>query len=428
MEQVVKIIKELERTSSTNDKIAIIKRESNNETFKKVLKYTYSDNLQYGFSESKLRELLTTVKPLEATYKNGFDMLDILATSNINDALRSNVITFLLNQTEEIRELYIRILCKDLRVNISSKTINKAIPKLITVWDIQQAYPIDKYVDKIKKNEWIALSLKLNGIRSSLFNNEFRSRQNKVMNGLDHIKEDLIKLGIEDMFVDGEMIRNNIDNISDNENFRLTTSILNSDSNDKSDIQFVIFDIMKKIEFANGESDLSFKDRLKILQSLDRKIKELGLTNVRIAPTYYTGNFDKQILDELLTKVDSEGYEGLMLLRNTTYKCKRNSGILKCKVFKTVDLKIVGFEEGTGKLEGTLGSIIVEYKNNTVNVGSGYTDEERKDIWYNRDNLLGKIIEVKYKEESMDSKTGLYSLQFPTYVGLRRDKTEPSYN
>lgn len=427
MKDVLRIIKEIEEISSTNGKLDILRKESNNKLLKKVLYYTYSDNLQYGFSEKKLREMLTTnTLSNQDEWNSIFDMLDTLSTSNINDSLRSNVISFLLSQSEEIRELYIKILTKDLRCNISSKSINKAIKGLIKTWDIQQAYPIDKV--KLKKNEWIALSLKLNGVRSSYLNNEFRSRQNKIMNGLEHILKDLKILDItNNYFVDGEMIRKNTDRISDNENFRLTTSILNSDDNDKSNIEFVIFDILPKEEFIKGKSELSFKDRLEQLNELNERIEELDLKNVRIAPTYYTGT-DHSMIDTLLTKVDSEGYEGLMCIRDMPYKAKRNNGILKCKVFKTCDIEIIGFEEGDGRLKGTLGAIIAKYKNNKVNIGSGYTDNERKYIWENKDDLLGRIVEVKYKEESKDKTTGLVSLQFPTFICIREIGKEVSCN
>ena len=56
------------------------------------------------------------------------------------------------------------------------------------------------------------------------------------------------------------------------------------------------------------------------------------------------------------------------------------------------------------------------------------TDEQRTLIWANKDNIEGTIIEVKYKEITKDKKTGLESLQFPVFVGIRNDKTEPSYN
>lgn len=69
----------------------------------------------------------------------------------------------------------------------------------------------------------------------------------------------------------------------------------------------------------------------------------------------------------------------------------------------------------------------MKYKGNEVKVGSGFTDEQREYFWKNKDNLTGVLCEVKYKEISQDKGTGLDSLQFPVFVGLRTDKTEVSY-
>lgn len=422
MKKIISIIKQIETTSGTNDKIAIIKKNSDNEMFKNVLKYTYDNTLMYGFSEGKLRELLEN-KSIETAVNPSciFELLDVLAVSNINDTLRNHMVSYLKMLDSEERELYIKILTKDLKCNISAKTINKAIPKLISTWDIQQAYPIEKV--KLKKDEWIALSLKLNGVRGSYFKGEFKSRQNKLFSGLEHIIKDIesLRLG-EGYFIDGELIRNNKDNIPDNENFRLTTSILNSDS-DKSDIKFVIFDIITNEDFLNKESKSTFSERLEMIEAM----KTQRLNNVDFAPIYYTGTDHSQI-EDLLDVVDKKGLEGLMCLRDMPYKCKRNNGILKVKKFSTVDCVIKGYEEGDSKYKGMLGAFIVEYKGNSVNVGSGFTDEQRQELWEIRDNMIGKILEVKYKEESMDKKTGLYSLQFPVFVCIREDKTEESFN
>ena len=121
--------------------------------------------------------------------------------------------------------------------------------------------------------------------------------------------------------------------------------------------------------------------------------------------------------------------EGIMInLSESPYECKRSKYILKGKVFQDVDLKVVNYQEGKGNLKNTLGALVVEYKNNKVSVGSGYTLEERNDIWNTKDNIIGKIITVQYFEEIKDKKTGLYSLRFPVFKQLRNDKTEPSYN
>ncbi len=92
-----------------------------------------------------------------------------------------------------------------------------------------------------------------------------------------------------------------------------------------------------------------------------------------------------------------------------------------------MDLPIIECEEGSGRLTGTLGAFVLDYKGNSVRVGSGFSDEQRAEFWSRRDELSGVLCEVKYKEISSDKNTGAESLQFPTFVSLRTDKTEISY-
>lgn len=77
------------------------------------------------------------------------------------------------------------------------------------------------------------------------------------------------------------------------------------------------------------------------------------------------------------------------------------------------------------KNANTLGTILCEYKGNIVKVGSGFTDEQRNYYWNNSDEIVDKIITVKYKEETKN-KDGSYSLQFPVFQTVRFDKAEPN--
>ena len=94
-----------------------------------------------------------------------------------------------------------------------------------------------------------------------------------------------------------------------------------------------------------------------------------------------------------------------------------------------MDLEIVGFEEGEGRLAGTLGAILVRYKDgNVVKVGSGFSDEIRTLIWLEPSDFLGKIVEIQYFEETTNASGGA-SLRFPIFKDFRDpwDKTTPDF-
>lgn len=114
-------------------------------------------------------------------------------------------------------------------------------------------------------------------------------------------------------------------------------------------------------------------------------------------------------------------------IKKPPYECKRTTNLVKIKSFRFSDLRIIGYEEGDGKYKGMLGAVIVDYKGNSVNVGSGFDEVERVELWKNPDGLIDKIATIKYKEVSKNKDTGLESLQFPVWNGLREDKDEVSY-
>lgn len=136
---------------------------------------------------------------------------------------------------------------------------------------------------------------------------------------------------------------------------------------------------------------------------------------------------DLSKIDEFLERMVAEDKEGLVLNLNVPYRRTRHKGILKIKRFYTMDLPIIRCEEGGGRLKGTLGAFVLWYKGNEVKVGSGFSDEQRKEFWHNREKLIGTLCEVKYKEISKDKKTRLESLQFPVFVRIRDDKNTISY-
>lgn len=423
MNSVFSIFNQLQNTAKKTEKEAILSANRDNRAMKNTLKFLLDDNVVTGISKKKLSKQIKVSSKLEISLFD--ELVQYLSKNNTgSDSDIAVVQNFIHCQPLEMQQFYKDIITKSLKLGLTYKTVNKALGyDLIPVWEVQQAYPIDKY--KLKDGEWFSLTQKLNGIHGSYFKGNIISRQGKIINGMSHIIADIEKISLAvGYFVDGELIRKNIDAKSDEENFRIGTGIINSDTENKEEIKFVIYDLIGENEFVEGRSTLKYRVRRELLNNIDTMIKNQGLQHIEIVDCVYEG-CDHAEIEKQLAIADSKDWEGLMLNRDTEYQCKRNNGILKVKSFKTSDLKVIGFEEGQGKYEGTLGSLVVEYKGCPVGV-SGMTDSDRDYFWNHQAEILGRIVQVKYKQETKD-KTGKPSLQFPSFQCIREIGKEVSY-
>lgn len=424
MKEIISIIEELRKTSGTNDKISILQKNKENEDLKKILLYTYDPFRKYGMSEK-------TIKPLFdiATYTiDIFELLDILASSNINDSLRTTVNTFLGSiSNEEERELYKGILLKDLKLGCNITTINKVWKDLIPKFEVMLAESYFKQKEGFLKGKNFIISTKLDGNRLVIIkrngNIKMFTRQGKLMEGLIEIETDANLLP-DNMVYDGELIAENIDNLPSDELFRVTMTKARKDG-EKKGLIFNCFDMLPLDEFEKGKSKANCSERKHKLEDI---LNELNLKYISNVKTLYEGNDESKIL-ELLNWAKSNNLEGVMCqLSDGEYECKRTKNILKVKAMQSCDCRVTGFEEGQGKNKGTLGAVLIDYKGYQVKVGGGYSDDDRSYIWANKDNLLNKIMEVQYFEESTNKKDDSLSLRFPVFLNWRFDKTEPSYN
>lgn len=378
-----------------------------------------------GLSDAKINKKVTAKTDIDVQYLSCGYLYIMSAGHNTGSDASIATIQNYLHKNPEYEEFLKRLFTKNLPIGVEAATINKVYgEEIIPVWEVQQGYPIDKY--KFKKGELIFASRKLNGSRGTYFKGDIISRQAQKFEGLDHIIKDIENIIGTDYAVDGELIRRNIDGLTDGQNFRETISILNSDGNDKSLIKFVIFDIVPVDEFERDACTENYSVRKKRLLDLKNKIKKNGTQNIEVVQMVYEGTDVNDVYDWLDYAVKHD-WEGLVVNRQVPYRRTRHNGCLKVKRFYTVDLRITAIEEGQNRLAGTMGALVVDYKGNELRVGSGFDDATRAAVWANPDNYIGKIVECKYKEVTMDKKTGLESLQFPTFVRFRDDKNEVSY-
>ena len=228
MEKIKEICEQLQMTSGKKDKEQILHQNKDNGLLQDVLQFVFNPFILTGLSDKKINKNVSVKNTYEI--EDIFHAMQYLKEKNTGtDEVIANIQYFLNNECEDMRDFYKQIFTKSLKLGCDTKTFNKVWGKnFIDEWEVQQAYSVDKY--KLKTDEWFSLSHKLNGNRASYYDGKLISRQGQAFKGLQHIISDIEELNLTDMFIDGELVRKNIDNVSDGENFRIGTGIINSDT------------------------------------------------------------------------------------------------------------------------------------------------------------------------------------------------------
>jgi DNA ligase-1 len=183
-------------------------------------------------------------------------------------------------------------------------------------------------------------------------------------------------------------------------------------------LNYVVFDILPIETFRTQGRTVSYDDRKQHIRSLffDKKFKYLNST----INTLIKG---EQQLADFYDLIVADGYEGIIIKDlDATYEFKRSKAWIKMKPTETIDVPVVGIEEGTGKYKGMLGALVVDVDGVRVNVGTGFSDEQRKEFWKFNNELyrpLNIIAEIKFQEKTPDG-----SLRFPVFIQFRPDKSE----
>jgi DNA ligase-1 len=321
---------------------------------------------------------------------------------------------------------YRRILIKDLRCGVSEKTINKvlkAFPGIasIPVFECQLAHDGANHEKKIVGRK--LLEPKLDGVRClTVIDYENRtvtqfSRNGKELTNFGHITSailDNIDLLARSYVLDGEIVSASFQD--------LMKQVHRKDDVQAEDARLMLFDIIPLSEFRAGASVLGQRRRSNFLRGLKRIFDHIG--SIDIIP-------QKEVdLDGLVGQLEyrqynkdavDSGYEGIMIKDpDAVYECKRSVSWLKQKPFIEVSLTVVETEEGTGRNAGKMGALVCEGvdddKHIRVNVGSGFTDQERDEFWSCRTD--GQVVEVR-ADAITQNQDGTYSLRFPRFLKFR---------
>jgi DNA ligase-1 len=332
---------------------------------------------------------------------------------------------------QQWNDWYRRILIKDLRCGVSEKTVNKVCKKhpqyQVPVFECQLAHDSANHEDKMRGKKQI--EVKLDGVRVLTIINdvhgksiEMFSRNGKQFHNFDHIIEEIravlqVSPAPYPLVLDGEIMSATFQDL-----MKQARRKKNANANDAV---LNLFDIIPLENFKAKVWSFSQNVRSQLAShwveqhsEMLEHVTSLGWENVDLDTEAGYRRFIE------LNRVAVEGgYEGVMLKDvDAPYECKRTVSWLKMKPFIEVTLEIIGVEEGTGKNAGRLGALVCagedDGKNIRVNVGSGFTDDQRIAFWTNRHRLVGSLVEVR-ADAVTQNQDGTYSLRFPRFKTFR---------
>lgn len=409
------------------------------QTFLTLLKACYNPYVVYG-----VKQIPDTVGIFNAEnpWEDFNQLLQNLSTRKITGNTARDAIEELSYRfdSDEWNNFLAPVLRRDMRAGISDKTTNKICKNTVYEIPIFGCQLATNCENRPEMKSIKRLEPKLDGVRvlmtvipsddqvsvisysrnGKVFEN-FTDIENQITQHFSALigKTNIAKQLSAGFVLDGEVTGNTFQEL-----MRQARRKENVQANDSV---FNIFDIIPLEDFRNGLYRKSLSYRIEILESMRSVIEQMPnvtlLTHIMVDMDTAAG---KDQFNRYCKDMVNAGFEGVMIKDiYSPYEAKRNTFWLKYKPVHDYDLTVIGLEEGTGKNAGRLGALVCEGfedgKHITVNVGSGFTDDDRDSFWANSNSVIGQtaVVLADAITQNMD---GSYSLRFPRFKTFRTDK------
>lgn len=409
LDKVYDALKDLERYSGKGLAQAFEEYVESDPMFKRVCIYALHPYKMYSIQ--KLPRVNKTSNPDDVELI--FKILDKLATKRGATDDISYELAHAASTSQKTWEVVRRIVNKDLRIGVGLKTASKFIPELPIHEVCLCEKDLDKFLKRVKNDlTRITVSTKLDGVRCFAVVTKqgkvsYLSRNGKEFNNFNKFNDELW-LYAKDLVADYDMTWPVIfdgEVCTDDVKFqKLMTQVHRTKEVNSKSLKFYVFDL--------PQMKGPLRNRLSALDDVIHiSLDVLYLPHTPMAKK--CADIKEKLLD-MADAIYDTGQEGLVVKDlESEYELKRSRAWCKIVATHTEDLKVTGWFPGTGKYEGMLGGLYVNFKGKKVAVGSGFDDDERITFMKKQP----KMIEVAYREITEDG-----SLRFPRFIRVREDK------
>ncbi|MNB69338.1 DNA ligase [compost metagenome] len=435
MIEIAKCVVAIATTPGRNDKMALLQRYKDVPGFKEVLQFIYNPYIRTGIAAAKLKKARPHVAAIEFGWKEIIEYYKGHQTGRDEDvSLAKGFIQA--QQTEEAAALAEAIVTKTLKIGVTATSLNKAYgDDFIPMLGIMKAEKYKDYKHKVKGP--FIVTEKFDGARRIVVKQGgfpgMYTRSGHEDNIFDYpeIQEEL-KYIPDNFVLDTEGLK--IGDFPDSIALRQASNGLFNSKGTKTGAKLMIFDAVPLDEFNTGISTQDaatrkiliaamFKDpSLKLLRPDDYQqlIDTLGIDYdfkfLQPAPILGIATTEEEVL-ALAEPIWARHFEGVML--NTfdgkyNHIVDRSRDILKVKKVEEMTVVATGVTPGEGEFEGMAGALTFDYKGTTVGCGSGLTVAQRRSIWANPGNYIGRRFEIDTFGESTN-KAGQKSVNCPIF-------------
>jgi DNA ligase-1 len=405
-EQLAKHLMQIERAHTLSQKELLLQAIKDDKLVREIFEYTYSNNKKY-YLTSPVPEDYESTSPIPTSaidkaweeYKKLLDLLDKQRSRTLETQVK--VKQFLQKIPQPYLKWWVRVMNRDLRLGIGEVGIRKYFPHVLPEVEVMKAYLVTQ-VRKLPPQVYI--EPKYDGVRLLVLVDKDGSIQVYTRNGRR-------QEALEDVLEQCHLSEGVYDTEGFTKDWNTTMHLL---AKDPSKLILYVFDFIPRADYERYKGTKIPLRQRKVL--LTQHLTRLRCRNVRPAESRLISSEDVNKYYEYYV---NKGYEGAMIKDpESPYIPTRSTYWLKLKDRDVDVYRVIEVLPGTGKYQNALGALVVRAKDGTTfKVGSGFTDEQRIQFWKNKNDILGKCVEVAL----FTSPQKVSKASFPTFVRLRPD-------